>query len=101
MILDFSLISEQVGSIEEAAKAKEAGVDGIIVQGREAGGHVIGQVIPAGFWFLLCFNTVGQPFTTHLLMQSFVHLESSPSRECRAAFCCHYADFSKNTVCRA
>jgi hypothetical protein len=25
-------------------KAKEAGVDGIIVQGREAGGHVIGQV---------------------------------------------------------
>jgi len=37
-------MSEQVGSLEEAAKAKEAGVDGIIVQGREAGGHVIGQV---------------------------------------------------------
>ncbi|RLM62272.1 hypothetical protein C2845_PM14G17400 [Panicum miliaceum] len=32
-----------VGSLEEAAKAKEAGVDGIIIQGREAGGHVIGQ----------------------------------------------------------
>ena len=44
MILDFGVISEQVGSLEEAAKAKEAGVDGIIVQGREAGGHVIGQV---------------------------------------------------------
>ncbi|KAG8047792.1 hypothetical protein GUJ93_ZPchr0008g11417 [Zizania palustris] len=33
----------QVGNLEEAAKAKEACVDGIIVQGREAGGHVIGQ----------------------------------------------------------
>ena len=41
--LDFPM-SEQVGSLEEAAKAKEAGVDGIIIQGREAGGHVIGQV---------------------------------------------------------
>jgi NAD(P)H-dependent flavin oxidoreductase YrpB (nitropropane dioxygenase family) len=40
----FGSISEQVGSLEEAAKAKEAGVDGIIIQGREAGGHVIGQV---------------------------------------------------------
>jgi NAD(P)H-dependent flavin oxidoreductase YrpB (nitropropane dioxygenase family) len=36
-------VLHQVGSVEEAAKAKEAGVDGIIVQGREAGGHVIGQ----------------------------------------------------------
>uniref|UniRef100_A0A0E0LW53 Nitronate monooxygenase domain-containing protein n=1 Tax=Oryza punctata TaxID=4537 RepID=A0A0E0LW53_ORYPU len=36
-------VLHQVGSFEEAAKAKEAGVDGIIVQGREAGGHVIGQ----------------------------------------------------------
>lgn len=34
----------EVGSAEEAKKAIEAGVDGIIVQGREAGGHVIGQV---------------------------------------------------------
>jgi len=42
--LDFRSICEQVGSLEEAAKAKEACVDGIIVQGREAGGHVIGQV---------------------------------------------------------
>jgi NAD(P)H-dependent flavin oxidoreductase YrpB (nitropropane dioxygenase family) len=42
--LEFTLISEQVGSLEEAGKAKEAGVDGIIVQGHEAGGHVIGQV---------------------------------------------------------
>ncbi|GLT94380.1 hypothetical protein SLE2022_121230 [Rubroshorea leprosula] len=33
----------QVGSIEDARKAINAGVDAIIVQGREAGGHVIGQ----------------------------------------------------------
>ncbi|KAI9178442.1 hypothetical protein LWI28_026532 [Acer negundo] len=33
----------QVGSLEETRKALEAGVDAIIVQGREAGGHVIGQ----------------------------------------------------------
>ncbi|KAG6652847.1 hypothetical protein I3843_05G032600 [Carya illinoinensis] len=33
----------QVGSLEEAKKAVSAGVDAIIVQGREAGGHVIGQ----------------------------------------------------------
>ncbi|KAL9272793.1 putative nitronate monooxygenase [Drosera capensis] len=33
----------QVGSVEEARKSIEVGVDAIIVQGREAGGHVIGQ----------------------------------------------------------
>lgn len=33
----------QVGSVEEARKAIDVGVDAIIVQGREAGGHVIGQ----------------------------------------------------------
>ncbi|XP_074284793.1 uncharacterized protein LOC141610557 [Silene latifolia] len=33
----------QVGSVEAAKKAIDVGVDGIIVQGREAGGHVIGQ----------------------------------------------------------
>ncbi|KAL3515523.1 hypothetical protein ACH5RR_022425 [Cinchona calisaya] len=33
----------QVGSFEEAKKAADVGVDAIIVQGREAGGHVIGQ----------------------------------------------------------
>lgn len=33
----------QVGSFEEARKAIDVGVDAIIVQGREAGGHVIGQ----------------------------------------------------------
>ncbi|XP_062177647.1 uncharacterized protein LOC133882475 [Alnus glutinosa] len=33
----------QVGSFEEAKRAVDAGVDAIIVQGREAGGHVIGQ----------------------------------------------------------
>ncbi|XP_039036845.1 NADH:quinone reductase-like isoform X2 [Hibiscus syriacus] len=37
-----SLIS-WVGSFEEAKKAINVGVDAIIVQGREAGGHVIGQ----------------------------------------------------------
>lgn len=34
----------KVGSVEEAKKALNVGVDAIIVQGREAGGHVIGQV---------------------------------------------------------
>lgn len=34
----------EVGSLEEAKGALNAGVDAIIVQGREAGGHVIGQV---------------------------------------------------------
>ncbi|KAL8521137.1 hypothetical protein ACS0TY_011617 [Phlomoides rotata] len=33
----------QIGSFEEAKKAVEVGVDAIIVQGVEAGGHVIGQ----------------------------------------------------------
>ncbi|KAF8408581.1 hypothetical protein HHK36_004644 [Tetracentron sinense] len=33
----------QIGSLEEAEKAINAGVDAIIVQGLEAGGHVIGQ----------------------------------------------------------
>ncbi|CAL5203124.1 unnamed protein product [Lathyrus oleraceus] len=36
-------IVPQVGSIESAKLAIDAGVDGIILQGREAGGHVIGQ----------------------------------------------------------
>ncbi|KAJ6691138.1 hypothetical protein OIU74_015768 [Salix koriyanagi] len=35
--------SLEVGSFEDARKAIDAGVDGIIVQGREAGGHVSGQ----------------------------------------------------------
>ncbi|KAL8234605.1 hypothetical protein R6Q59_020705 [Mikania micrantha] len=33
----------QIGSFEEAKHAVDAGVDAIIVQGHEAGGHVIGQ----------------------------------------------------------
>ncbi|XP_024979837.1 uncharacterized protein LOC112516835 [Cynara cardunculus var. scolymus] len=33
----------QIGSFEEAQLAADAGVDAIIVQGHEAGGHVIGQ----------------------------------------------------------
>ncbi|KAI7757251.1 hypothetical protein M8C21_023772 [Ambrosia artemisiifolia] len=33
----------QIGSVEEAKSAADAGVDAIIVQGHEAGGHVIGQ----------------------------------------------------------
>ncbi|XP_057804017.1 uncharacterized protein LOC131019491 isoform X1 [Salvia miltiorrhiza] len=36
-------IIPQVGSFKEAEKAVKVGVDGIMVQGREAGGHVIGQ----------------------------------------------------------
>ncbi|XP_035540354.1 NADH:quinone reductase isoform X2 [Juglans regia] len=38
-----AVLEEKVGSLEEAKKAVNAGVDAIIVQGREAGGHVIGQ----------------------------------------------------------
>ncbi|XP_051126945.1 uncharacterized protein LOC127248578 [Andrographis paniculata] len=34
----------QVGSLDEAEKAIDVGVDAIMVQGVEAGGHVIGQV---------------------------------------------------------
>ncbi|XP_073007104.1 uncharacterized protein [Typha latifolia] len=36
-------VLHQVGCFGDAEKAKKAGVDGLIVQGREAGGHVIGQ----------------------------------------------------------
>ncbi|GAU41039.1 hypothetical protein TSUD_133460 [Trifolium subterraneum] len=36
-------IVPQVGSVESAKQAIDAGADGIIIQGREAGGHVIGQ----------------------------------------------------------
>ncbi|KAH6789956.1 Aldolase-type TIM barrel family protein [Perilla frutescens var. frutescens] len=36
-------IMPQVGSFEDAQKAVKVGVDAIMVQGREAGGHVIGQ----------------------------------------------------------
>ncbi|CAN0892798.1 Probable nitronate monooxygenase [Linum grandiflorum] len=37
------MVIPQVGTVESAKKAAESGVDAIIVQGREAGGHVIGQ----------------------------------------------------------
>ncbi|KAH1040302.1 hypothetical protein J1N35_042045 [Gossypium stocksii] len=37
------MVVPQVGSLEEAKKVIDAGVDAIIVQGYEAGGHVIGQ----------------------------------------------------------
>lgn len=36
-------VIHQVGCVEDANKAIEAGVDAIIVQSREAGGHVLGQ----------------------------------------------------------
>lgn len=36
----------KVGSVEEARKAVDVGVDAIIVQGLEAGGHVRGKVSP-------------------------------------------------------
>ncbi|KAL0384452.1 UNVERIFIED_CONTAM: putative nitronate monooxygenase [Sesamum radiatum] len=45
-------IIPQVGSFEEAKKAVDVGVDAIIVQGLEAGGHVIGQDIN-GYLFML------------------------------------------------
>ena len=37
-------VCEQVASVAEAMKAAEAGVDAIIAQGVEAGGHVQGLV---------------------------------------------------------
>jgi NAD(P)H-dependent flavin oxidoreductase YrpB (nitropropane dioxygenase family) len=37
-------VLHQVGSVEAAVRAKQAGVDVIIAQGAEAGGHVEGQV---------------------------------------------------------
>lgn len=43
-LMTCNLLSFEVGSFEEAKKAINVGVDAIIVQGREAGGHVIGQV---------------------------------------------------------
>jgi len=43
MLLVF-LILLQVGNIEGAKQAIEAGADVIIVQGLEVGGHVLGQV---------------------------------------------------------
>jgi NAD(P)H-dependent flavin oxidoreductase YrpB (nitropropane dioxygenase family) len=49
-----------------AAKAKEADVDGIIIQGREAGGHVIGQVIPSWFLVLTLMGNCSPPI--HQLM---------------------------------
>ncbi|XP_068641524.1 uncharacterized protein [Aristolochia californica] len=36
-------VIHQVGSLEDAEKALNAGVDAIIVQGHEAGGHVLGK----------------------------------------------------------
>ncbi|PKA60519.1 hypothetical protein AXF42_Ash017925 [Apostasia shenzhenica] len=36
-------VIHQVGCVEDAKKAIDAGVDAIIVQSREAGGHVLGQ----------------------------------------------------------
>jgi nitronate monooxygenase len=37
-------VLHQVGSVEEAVRAQQAGVDVIIAQGIEAGGHVAGEV---------------------------------------------------------
>lgn len=34
----------KIGGVEQAKEAIEAGVDAIIVQGLEAGGHVLGKV---------------------------------------------------------
>lgn len=48
----------EVGSFEEAKRAVDAGVDAIIVQGREAGGHVIGQVYHACCFWKYCYILV-------------------------------------------
>lgn len=49
----------EVGGYEEAKKVSDVGVDAIIVQGREAGGHVIGQV-----QVLSCSPVTSSPLTT-------------------------------------
>ncbi|XP_052193397.1 uncharacterized protein LOC127801908 isoform X2 [Diospyros lotus] len=43
LVLQAHQAGVKVGSVKEAKKAIEVGVDAIIVQGREAGGHIIGQ----------------------------------------------------------
>lgn len=43
-------VLHQVGSVPEAVKAAEAGVDAVICQGFEAGGHIISRT---GLWTLL------------------------------------------------
>ncbi|XP_052193401.1 uncharacterized protein LOC127801909 isoform X2 [Diospyros lotus] len=43
LVLEARQAGVKVGSVKEAKKAIEVGVDAIIVQGREAGGHIIGQ----------------------------------------------------------
>lgn len=48
----------QIGHFEEAEKAKNAGVDAIIVQGHEAGGHVIGLVWVYPITFLPNFSSI-------------------------------------------
>jgi len=42
-------VLHQVGSVEAAVRAKQAGVDVIIAQGVEAGGHVAGQISTMAF----------------------------------------------------
>ena len=43
-------VLHQVGSVDAACQAAQAGVDAIIVQGSEAGGHVLGQAIRLPFF---------------------------------------------------
>ena len=66
----------QCGSVEEARAAREAGADGVIVQGSEAGGHVRGALpalellertraaLPAGFALWLA-GGVAEPADAH------------------------------------
>lgn len=42
--------------MDEVKKVLDVGVDAIIVQGHEAGGHVMGQVWISYIWTLLCKN---------------------------------------------
>lgn len=45
-----------MGNVEEARKAVDVGVDAIIVQGHEAGGHVIGKVSLIVYSFFIYFK---------------------------------------------
>lgn len=59
----------EVGSFEEAKKVVDIGVDGIIVQGVEAGGHIIGLVLEYFCSRYLCnlYYYCFQPFILILL----------------------------------
>lgn len=64
-------VLHQVGSVEAAIKAAEAGVDAIIVQGVEAGGHVLGQASSQSTTYILLYNYPAQELHRPMLRRYF------------------------------